>query len=64
MKKIITGYAETEAVGTEGDKLLESLVEIAKESLGAKIESDDGCESPETQIYKVTLMVERISKNI
>jgi len=64
MKKVITGYSEVEIVGTEGDKLMDSLVDIAKESLGAKIESDDGCESPETQIYKVTLMVERISKNI
>jgi len=64
MKKIITGYAEVDIAGVEGDKLMDSLVEITKESMGAKIESDDGCEQVQTQIYKVTLMVERVSIEI
>lgn len=63
MKKIITGYADVELAGINGEKLLDNMVEIATDSLGAKVEEiEEGVdvEPSESQIYKVTVVVERI----
>jgi len=63
MKKIITGYADVEEVGENGDKIMDNLSEYVMESLGARIELVEENVTPEnieSKLYKVTLIVERV----
>ena len=63
MKKIITGYADVDIAGGNGEKLLDSMVEVAIDILGAKVEViEDGVDAEpcETCPYKVTVTVEKV----
>lgn len=60
MRKVITGYGRADEVGIGGDKLLDEIVETAKENLGAKVEAEGDAE--ETNLFRVTIIVENVEK--
>ena len=60
MRTVITGYSEISKAGNNGEQIMDGIVEELKETLGSKVEYDGEEKYEETNLYKITVIIEKL----